>query len=79
MDNYAAQAEKIVPLTAPDWSHCNAHGRKFCVRRLIGRGTWFLRAVDSERGRFGNLTEIRSDVASVLETGVLPRAKQSIH
>lgn len=48
-----------------------AHGRRFRVNKL-GPTTWSLKEEHGSRSRFGNLKEIREDIAAIMESGKLP-------
>lgn len=72
-------ATAIVPLTvAAGFAYFDAHGRRWKVYR-VNRDTWQLLPAEGGRCRWGDLGQIREDVAHVLEFGVLPRAAASIY
>lgn len=66
------RANTLVPLKVGVTEAFTARDRTFEVKR-VNHDTWHLRDVNvSTRSRFGTLSEIREDVANVLETGALP-------
>lgn len=62
---------RMTTLTVGERFEYTAHGRTFRLCRLR-RAVWFLRALDAERARFGDLEQIREDIAHTLTTGQLP-------
>ncbi len=56
-----------------------AYGKTLTIKRNASGVDWHAFASDSRHTRFGNASEIRSDMAHFIETGTLPRSKTCWH
>lgn len=66
-----------LPARQGDVVKYEAHGRILEVKKIRGP-TYFMKVVGTERARFADFADhARSDIEHFLETGVLPRSKES--